>query len=781
MVKFITKSVCMALIAMLCVGSLGAQQVRKSDQQINANPKLQSFAAKTPLVFAAKTQRAPATRAVVYSEGFEGTTGTALPTGWTTAGGTWVTLSNADYWSEPVGHCGDPFDPHSGTRMMGREWYNSGNYWVFSNSFSLAAGEVYEVTFWFSAPGWPDFNESDNFEVKIGQTASAGGMTNLIYERLNNNTAPYPYDWTKATGTFTPTTAGTYYLGIHDLNPAQTGLWILIDDIEVSGGGTGGDTYTITTEVSPAGAGSVTGGGTYPEGATVTLTAIANTGYDFQKWNTESTANPLVFTATENATYTAYFVAAGACDPPTNLEVAYEPDCSMATLTWDAASKGRAGVIHDNGPFITHPGQGAGGLDVAAFGTSGETLYGSNAGHANGFAMADDFILSTPVEIETIEFYTYQTGSGTTTNPITAIYVEILDGPPNAGGTVVWGDETTNRLVSSVFSNAYRVSSTLTDTQRPLWKVTAAVEVALDPGTYWLLISYTGNAAYTGPWANPVTILNEVQTGNGLQRTSTGVWQNWINWDDVNQVGNQAPLDLPFVIYGEGGTQPEDPEYNIYRDGLLIGGPTTETTFEDTDFDPNAAHIWSVAVACANGGDGEWVNVEEDACVPPGPEPCDPITGGTATIDCTTADLTWTAVAGAVGYKVTRDGTTTTVTEPTYTETGEFEDGVSYTWTIVTVCDEDESDSIAITGVANCVGIPELANNVSIYPNPTSGMITISALNFAKVEIYNTVGQLMETRTDQYFDVASYNTGIYFFKVYDLYNNSVTKRVMVTK
>jgi hypothetical protein len=60
-------------------------------------------------------------------------------------------------------------------------------------------------------------------------------------------------------------------------------------------------------------------------------------------------------------------------------------------------------------------------------------------------------------------------------------------------------------------------------------------------------------------------------------------------------------------------------------------------------------------------------------------------------------------------------------------------------------------------------------------------MITIKANDFSRVEIYNTVGQLVETRTISKFDVSSYNTGIYFFKVYDNNNNSVTKRVMVTK
>ena len=65
--------------------------------------------------------------------------------------------------------------------------------------------------------------------------------------------------------------------------------------------------YTITTNVSPTGAGTVSGGGTYPEGATATLTATANTGYTFSQWQDGSTTNPRTITVTQNATYTAFF------------------------------------------------------------------------------------------------------------------------------------------------------------------------------------------------------------------------------------------------------------------------------------------------------------------------------------------------------------------------------------------------------------------------------------------------------------------------------------------
>ena len=69
--------------------------------------------------------------------------------------------------------------------------------------------------------------------------------------------------------------------------------------------------YTITTDVNPAGAGTVTGGGTYPEGTEVTLAATANTGYIFSHWSDGLTTNPRTITVNANANYTAYFINGG--------------------------------------------------------------------------------------------------------------------------------------------------------------------------------------------------------------------------------------------------------------------------------------------------------------------------------------------------------------------------------------------------------------------------------------------------------------------------------------
>ncbi|MFM8358334.1 MAG: InlB B-repeat-containing protein, partial [Verrucomicrobiota bacterium] len=69
--------------------------------------------------------------------------------------------------------------------------------------------------------------------------------------------------------------------------------------------------YTITTAVSPAGTGSVTGGGSYPNGASVTLWATPNAGIRFIGWTegptVVGTATNLTFTASASRTLVANF------------------------------------------------------------------------------------------------------------------------------------------------------------------------------------------------------------------------------------------------------------------------------------------------------------------------------------------------------------------------------------------------------------------------------------------------------------------------------------------
>ena len=67
--------------------------------------------------------------------------------------------------------------------------------------------------------------------------------------------------------------------------------------------------FTITVNTNNDAWGTVTGAGTYADGATVVLTAIPNEGYVFVKWQDGNTDNPRTITVTADETYTAEFEA----------------------------------------------------------------------------------------------------------------------------------------------------------------------------------------------------------------------------------------------------------------------------------------------------------------------------------------------------------------------------------------------------------------------------------------------------------------------------------------
>ncbi len=133
-------------------------------------------------------------------------------------------------------------------------------------------------------------------------------------------------------------------------------------------------------------------------------------------------------------------------------------------------------TLFDNGPVFNSTGTGAGGANESIYYQGGTGTYGSGCQYASGIYVADDFTVPSGKTWATtsIDFYSYQTNS-TTTSTITGIYVRIWSGKPGvAGSTVVWGDMTTNRLGTTNFANVYRVLAANGGVARPIMKVVAS-------------------------------------------------------------------------------------------------------------------------------------------------------------------------------------------------------------------------------------------------------------------------------------------------------------------
>ncbi|MCF8366589.1 MAG: hypothetical protein K9H16_12450, partial [Bacteroidales bacterium] len=204
-------------------------------------------------------------------------------------------------------------------------------------------------------------------------------------------------------------------------------------------------------------------------------------------------------------------------------------------------------ILWDNGGFVTAEGVGSGGSDYSELqdASLGMGTYGSGAQLTAGNSIADDFDVVGGWNVVSFTFFAYQTGSGPPST-LTGVYVQVYDGNPSAGGSLIWGDLTTNRMLSTTWTNAWRVLESGPSENRPIMNIVAdASGLSLSAGTYWVEMSLTGSGA-SGPWAPPVTLVGETTTGNSIQKTSTG-------WAPLVDIG---PQGLPFIVEGTAGAPP---------------------------------------------------------------------------------------------------------------------------------------------------------------------------------------------------------------------------------
>ena len=75
----------------------------------------------------------------------------------------------------------------------------------------------------------------------------------------------------------------------------------------------------------------------------------------------------------------------------------------------------------------------------------------------------------------------------------------------------------------------------------------------------------------------------------------------------------------------------------------------------------------------------------------------------------------------------------------------------------------------------------DFSAEVNLYPNPTSGVISIqnnSALPIENVEFYSITGQKVLTSTSTQIDLSALNSGVYFIKLIAEEGTSITKKVV---
>jgi hypothetical protein len=71
------------------------------------------------------------------------------------------------------------------------------------------------------------------------------------------------------------------------------------------------------------------------------------------------------------------------------------------------------------------------------------------------------------------------------------------------------------------------------------------------------------------------------------------------------------------------------------------------------------------------------------------------------------------------------------------------------------------------------------ASAFNVYPNPTTGMVTVEGENISAIAIYSAAGQLINVVRDTRVDMSGFGAGVYFFNIIDNANNTTVQRVVV--
>lgn len=78
----------------------------------------------------------------------------------------------------------------------------------------------------------------------------------------------------------------------------------------------------------------------------------------------------------------------------------------------------------------------------------------------------------------------------------------------------------------------------------------------------------------------------------------------------------------------------------------------------------------------------------------------------------------------------------------------------------------------------SATGVNENEITYSVYPNPATSTIQVSAENFRTINIYNSCGQLVRSTNEANIDVNNLESGIYFVSVVFDNGNVSVKKVM---
>ena len=280
----------------------------------------------------------PPVTAFPYTESFDASLGCWTAIDANSDNSTWRYLTSITGSSESV-------LPHSGNGMVGTFSWNStamhADEYLVSPQFVLPAGQTVTLSWWFRVNGsYPE----DKLAVRLSTTGDA--VANFTTTLIDITPTAANGSWTQQTLDLSAYAGQSVYLAFHH-HDSYDANYLVVDDIQitVAAAPPTPTQYTITVQSNNAAWGTVTGGGTYDEGTSVTLTATPNSGYRFVQWQDGVTTNSRSVTVTGNATYTATFAPTEGIDEVEPQAISLYPNPAGDWVNIVVAEQGELSVM----------------------------------------------------------------------------------------------------------------------------------------------------------------------------------------------------------------------------------------------------------------------------------------------------------------------------------------------------------------------------------------------------------------------------------------------------
>jgi fibronectin type 3 domain-containing protein len=234
-----------------------------------------------------------------------------------------------------------------------------------------------------------------------------------------------------------------------------------------------------------------------------------------------------------------------------------------------------------------------------------------------------------------------------------------------------------------------------------------------------------------------------------------------------NVIAPSAPVGL-VAAPGDGQVTlawtatPSATSYQVFRNGTLVGSPTSPTF---VDMGLTDAVSYSYTVKALNGAAASGASAAV-SCTPVATAPAAP-TNLVATPGNASVTLTWSASTGATSYKVYRGATLLTTQAGTSYVDSAVSNGTAYTYTVVAYRLNSSASAASSPATATPVA-PPLSSPTGLAATPSDTKVTLTWSSVSGATSYQVLrgGSLLATTpTPSYVDTAVVNGTTYSYTV----------------